>query len=77
VDYLKIDGSVILHILSDPVQLAKVVAINEVAKKIGVKTIAEFVENDPIKGKLEEVGVDFVQGFGIAPPQPLAEQEST
>ncbi len=73
VDYLKIDGSVILHILNDPVQLAKVVAINNVAKKIGVKTIAEFVENDAIKVKLDEIGTDFAQGFGIAQPQPLAE----
>ncbi len=73
IDYLKIDGNVILHILSDPVQLAKVVAITEVAKKIGVKTIAEFVENDPIKLKLDEVGIDFAQGFGIAQPRPLVE----
>lgn len=73
VDYLKIDGSVILHILNDPVQLAKVVAINDVAKKIGVKTIAEFVENDQIKAKLDEVHIDFAQGFGIAQPQPLGE----
>ncbi|HEY5993847.1 MAG TPA: EAL domain-containing protein [Gallionellaceae bacterium] len=73
VDYLKIDGSVILHILNDPVQLAKVVAINNVAKKIGVKTIAEFVENNSIKAKLDEVGIDYAQGFGIAPPRPLFE----
>jgi len=70
-DYLKIDGNVILNILRDPVQLAKVVAINEVAKKIGVKTIAEFVENDQIKSKLEEVGTDFAQGFGVALPASL------
>ncbi len=73
VDYLKIDGSVILQILSDQVQLAKVVAISDVAKKIGVKTIAEFVENDQIKLKLDEIGIDFAQGFGIAQPQPLTE----
>ena len=70
-DYLKIDGSVILNILRDPVQLAKVTAINEVAKKIEIKTIAEFVENEQIKAKLGELGIDFAQGFGVGLPEPL------
>jgi PAS domain S-box-containing protein len=72
-DFLKIDGSVILNILRDPVQLAKVVAVNEVAKKIGVKTIAEFVENEQIRDKLEKAGTDFAQGFGVALPEPFGE----
>ncbi len=73
IQYLKIDGSVVLNMLRDPVQFAKVVAINQVARKIGVKTIAEFVENDAIIAKLKEVGVDFAQGFGIHTPQPLGQ----
>lgn len=73
VEYLKIDGSVILNMLRDPVQLAKVVAIDHVAKQIGVKTIAEFVENDEIIAKLKEVGIDFAQGFGVSQPCTLAE----
>jgi PAS domain S-box-containing protein len=74
VEYLKIDGSVILNMLRDPVQLAKVIAIDKVAKQIGVKTIAEFVENGEIVAKLKEVGVDFAQGFGVSQPHPLAER---
>ncbi len=73
VEYLKIDGNVILNILRDPVQLAKVTAINQVAKQIGVSTIAEFVENDEIIAKLKELGIDFAQGFRISQPQPLTE----
>ena len=73
VEFLKIDGSVIFDILRDPVDLAKVTAINRVAKKIGVKTIAELVENEETITKLKEIGIDFAQGFGISRPRPLAE----
>lgn len=73
VEFLKIDGSVILDILRDPVDFAKVKTINQVAKKIGVKTIAEFVESEEIIANLREIGTDFAQGFGISQPRPLAE----
>ncbi len=73
VDFLKIDGSVILHILRDPIYLAKVLAINQVAKKIGIKTIAELVESEEIIIKLREIGIDSAQGFGISQPRPLEE----
>ncbi len=73
VEYLKIDGSVILNMLRDPVQLAKVTAINKVAKQIGVRTIAEFVENGEITARLKDVGIDLAQGFGISQPRPLTE----
>jgi len=72
VEFLKIDGSIILDILHDPVKLAKVIAINRVAKKIGVKTIAELVENEETIASLREIGIDFAQGFGISRPRPLA-----
>lgn len=71
VEFLKIDGSVILNIHRDAVELAKVAAINRVAKKIGVRTIAEFVENDETMDALQKIGVDFAQGFGISKPRPL------
>ena len=72
VDFLKIDGSIILYILRDPVYLARVTAINRVAKNIGVKTIAEMVESEEIITSLREIGIDFAQGFGISRPRPLA-----
>lgn len=72
VEFLKIDGGIIFNILRDPVELAKITAINNVARKIGVKTIAELVENEETVAKLGEVGIDFAQGFGISRPLPLA-----
>lgn len=72
VEYLKIDGNIIFNIHRDPVELAKITAINRVAKLIGVKTIAELVESEETIAKLREVGIDFAQGFGISRPRPLA-----
>jgi PAS domain S-box-containing protein len=73
VEFLKIDGNIIFNILRDPVELAKITAINRVAKLIGVKTIAELVENEETIAKLREVGIDYAQGFGISRPRPLSE----
>lgn len=68
-DFLKIDGSIILQILRVPEALAKVRAIQRVAKVIGMRTIAEMVESDDSLARLRSIGVDFAQGFGIAPPR--------
>jgi EAL domain-containing protein (putative c-di-GMP-specific phosphodiesterase class I) len=71
-DYLKIDGSIILQILRVPEALAKVRAIQRVSKVIGIRTIAEMVESDDSLARLREIGVDYAQGFGIAPPRPYS-----
>jgi PAS domain S-box-containing protein len=73
VDYFKIDGSIIFNILRDPVNLAKITAIHNVASKIGVGTIAELVEDEETIAKLKEIGIDYAQGFGISRPRPLNE----
>lgn len=71
VDYLKIDGMFIRDIHEDPIHLAMVQSINEVGHLMGMETVAEFVESDAIVQVLREVGVDYAQGYGICPPQPL------
>jgi EAL domain-containing protein (putative c-di-GMP-specific phosphodiesterase class I)/PAS domain-containing protein len=68
-DFLKIDGSIILQILRVPEALAKVRAIQRVSKVIGLRTIAEMVESDESLARLRAVGVDYAQGFGIAQPR--------
>ena len=77
VDFLKIDGSIVLNMLRDHLYLARVTAIDRVAKKIGVRTIAELVENEETIAKLKEIGIDFAQGFGISRPHPLSIQTPT
>ncbi len=71
VDYLKIDGMFVKDIVDDPIDYAMVKSINEIGQVMGMKTIAEFVENDKIKAILSEVGVDYAQGYGIAKPQSI------
>lgn len=73
VDYLKIDGSFVRNICHDKTDLAMVKSINQVGKVMGVKTIAEFVENEEIAILLREIGVDYLQGYGIGKPMPLAD----
>ena len=73
VDYLKIDGMFVKDIVDDPIDHAMVKSINEIGQVMGMQTIAEFVENDVIKGMLKEIGVNYGQGFGIGEPQPLDE----
>lgn len=68
VDYLKIDGSLVKDIATDAVNFSMVEAINRVGRVMGLQTIAEFVENQAILEKLEEIGVDYAQGFGVARP---------
>ena len=74
VDFLKIDGGFIKDILDDPVDRAMVVSINQIAHLMGLLTIAEYVENDWILQELRKIGVDYVQGFGVARPKPLLEK---
>jgi len=71
VDYLKIDGMFVKGIVHDPIDHAMVKSINEIGQIMGMKTIAEFVENEKIKGVLQEIGVDYVQGYGIGKPMPF------
>ena len=72
VDFLKIDGSIIRNLVRDPAELAKTRAINTVCQKAGMRTVAESVEAKDTLDKLREIGVDYVQGFGIACPAPIA-----
>ncbi|MEY4641229.1 MAG: hypothetical protein RLZZ227_1223 [Pseudomonadota bacterium] len=71
VDFVKIDGLFVKDILSDPVDRAMVKAIIEMAHALGKYAIAEFVENDAILQELIDLGVDYVQGYGIGRPAPL------
>jgi diguanylate cyclase (GGDEF)-like protein/PAS domain S-box-containing protein len=73
VDYLKIDGMFVKDIVDDPIDKAMVESINNIGHVMGMKTIAEFVENDQIKTMLIDIGVDYVQGYGIGKPVPFNE----
>lgn len=71
VDYLKIDGGFVRNIINDKIDHAMVEAINQIGHIMGIKTIAEFVENEEILARITAMGVDYAQGYAIARPQPL------
>jgi diguanylate cyclase (GGDEF)-like protein/PAS domain S-box-containing protein len=72
VDYLKIDGGFVQDMLDDPIDYAMVESINHIGQVMGLKTIAEFVENDATLAALRKLGVNYAQGYGIGKPQPLS-----
>ena len=69
VDFLKIDGMFVKDIVDNPIDCAMVKSINDIGHVMGMKTIAEFVENDEIKEVLRAIEVDHVQGYGIDKPK--------
>jgi diguanylate cyclase (GGDEF)-like protein/PAS domain S-box-containing protein len=71
VDYLKIDGDFVRDIVNDPIDRAMTESINHIGHVMGIRTIAEFVENDVILNELRRIGVDFAQGYGVQKPVPM------
>ncbi|MGF1603347.1 MAG: EAL domain-containing protein [Thermosynechococcaceae cyanobacterium] len=71
VDYLKIDGGFIKQLVNSHTDAAIVDCFNHLSHELGISTIAECVENDVTLQRLQKIGVDYVQGFGIAMPHPL------
>ncbi|HDS1734808.1 EAL domain-containing protein [Pseudomonas sp. BP8] len=69
VDFLKIDGSFVKDMLDDPINRAMVEVINHIGHVMGKRTIAEFVETPLIEQALQEIGVDYAQGYLIERPQ--------
>ena len=71
VDFIKIDGNFVRDLVDDKFDRAIVNSIHDVAAAMGIKTIAEFVENEQILQELQAMGVNYAQGYGIAKPKPL------
>ena len=71
VDYLKIDGCFVKDMDCNPIDRAMVEAINEIGHLMGIQTVAEFVTRRSVLTVLDEIGVDFAQGFYVATPQPM------
>jgi len=68
-DFIKIDGSLIKEINTKKEAFIVVQVIVSFAKQMGIKTIAEFVEDDAILKTLEELGIDYSQGYYFAAPK--------
>jgi diguanylate cyclase (GGDEF)-like protein/PAS domain S-box-containing protein len=71
IDYLKIDGSFIRNLARDTVNQAMVTAMIKLARTLNFKVIAEQVEDTAAVEAARRIGVDYLQGYAIARPQPL------
>ena len=71
VHVLKIDGAFVRDLLTDTADRAFVEAIQSVARTMGKETVAEYAETPELIAALAEIGVDYVQGYGIGKPRPL------
>lgn len=71
VTYLKVDGSFVRDVVVDDRSKAMVSAIVQLARAMGLRTVAECVESDQIRDITRELGVEYGQGFSIGRPIPL------
>jgi diguanylate cyclase (GGDEF)-like protein len=68
-DFLKIDSSLIKNIDTDKDSEIVVESIIMSAKKLGIKTIAEFIHSESVMQKVQSMGVDFIQGYHVGKPE--------
>jgi EAL domain-containing protein (putative c-di-GMP-specific phosphodiesterase class I) len=71
VDFLKIDGGFVRDMIGSSVQRALVESIHQIGTVMGIRTIAESVEDRSTLEVLREIGVDYAQGYGLSMPEPL------
>ena len=70
VDYVKIQGSFVRNIISDSVNHDVILAATQFCHKLGIDTIAEFVENDETLAAVHKLGIDYAQGYAVGQPLP-------
>lgn len=69
-DYVKIDGSLIKEIVTNPSILVIVKSIIYFSRQLKIKTIAEFVSSEEIYNTVKSIGIDEFQGYFIGEPAP-------
>jgi Amt family ammonium transporter len=73
VEYLKIDGSFVKSIMTDNACRAIVSSFNTLGHEMGMRTVAEFVENREIAETLTTLNIDYLQGYYVGMPRDLDE----
>lgn len=71
VDYLKIDGQFVRDVVDDALDEAAVRSFVEVARVLGARTVAEFVDRPEVLARVRQMGVDHAQGYLLHRPEPL------
>jgi len=74
-DYIKIDGRFIQELGENEVDQAVVKSVAEIAKVLRIKTVAEFVDSEAKLNLLEDLEIDYAQGFLFSKPYELGDQD--
>ncbi|MGZ9899010.1 EAL domain-containing protein [Shewanella gaetbuli] len=74
IDIIKIDGSLIKHLDSDPKAQLLVETVASFSQKMAITTVAEFVENESILALLNQYNIDYAQGYLLGKPEPSIAQ---
>lgn len=69
IDFVKIEGSFIRHMVTDRKDRIMVEHIHSMAQEFGLRTIGEFVEDEETEKLLADIGINFAQGFHYGKPQ--------
>lgn len=72
VSQVKIDGTFVKDICFDPVDQAMVIAMQQIGEALHIKTVAEYVEDQPTVELVQDIGIDYAQGYGLETPLPLS-----
>ncbi len=73
VDFLKIDGSIVRDVARDESSQVMIRSFHDISRAMGKRTIAEWVEDAKTLAILEDIGIDFVQGYHIGKPALLSD----
>lgn len=71
VDYVKIDGMFVRDLADNSLHRAIVESVQRIGATLGIKTVAEQVENEHIAGMLRDMGIHYAQGWHFSKPRPL------
>lgn len=71
VNHVKIDGRFVRDIIESPRSESMIKAIAQLARNMGMETIAEYVETDALRARVAELGVDYGQGFAMGKTERL------
>jgi diguanylate cyclase (GGDEF)-like protein len=71
INTIKLDGSYVRDVLTNPRSQALVRAIVQLAEAMGITTVAEYVESNGVRDRLASLGIQFGQGFALGRPAPL------
>jgi EAL domain-containing protein (putative c-di-GMP-specific phosphodiesterase class I) len=74
VDFLKIAGVFIKDMVSDPMDYAIVDSVNRIGHILGMRTVAESVEDAATLARITELGLDYAQGYFVAEPEALGDE---